>query len=140
MAKPDPALLDPARYPFVRRIDPRFSDLDVNGHVNNVALAGILEDARSRFHDISGFSDLLTDLRSLMASVTIDYLAEGYYPDPIDVHVAVASLGRTSHSLAQLAVQGSRILACARTVHVTVNGHGPAPTPPEFAQAWSLKA
>ena len=36
MAKPDPALLNPARYPFTTTIEPRFGDLDVNLHVNKV--------------------------------------------------------------------------------------------------------
>jgi len=49
MARPDPALFDPARYPFGNSVTTRFADLDPNGHINNVAMAAVFEDARLRF-------------------------------------------------------------------------------------------
>jgi acyl-CoA thioester hydrolase len=143
MAKPDPALLDPARYPFTCRIDPRFGDLDLNKHINNVAMAGILEDARVRFHYASGYRDALAGLRSVMASVSIDYLGEGSYPDPLDIHVAIERQGRSSHTLVQVARQGGRLLAFARTVQVTVDKQGPVELPAHFVAAmseWTIRA
>ena len=42
MAKPDPALLDPTRYPHSVEIPTRYADCDPNNHINNVALAAII--------------------------------------------------------------------------------------------------
>lgn len=143
MAKPDPTLLDPARYPFSCRIEPRFGDLDVNLHVNNVAMAGMLEDGRVRFHRRIGYRDLLVNLTSMVASLQIDYLGEGNYPDPITVHSAIESVGRTSHRLASLITQNGRLIAFARTTLVTVGPEGPAPLPDAFRLSlapWMLAA
>ena len=53
MAKPDPALLDPARYPFRCSIETRYRDLDSNLHINNGVMASLLEEGRVRFHRAS---------------------------------------------------------------------------------------
>lgn len=143
MPKPDPAFLDPARYPFHCRIEPRFGDLDVNLHINNVAMATMLEDARVRFHRESGYREALAGLTSMVASTAIEYLGEGAYPDPITLHVAVEDVGRTSHRLVQFGLQRQRPVVFARTVLVAMGPGGPAPVPAAFAEAarrWKLGA
>jgi acyl-CoA thioester hydrolase len=142
MAKPDPALLDPARYPFSSTIEPRFGDLDLNLHINNVAMAGFLEDGRVRFHRESGYRDGLAGLSSMVASVAIEYLGEALYPDSLTVHCAVEDIGRSSHRLIQLVTQGARSVAFGRSVLVTVGSDGPAPLPASFAdqaERWRLR-
>jgi acyl-CoA thioester hydrolase len=76
VAKPDPSLLEPGRYPFHCRIEPRFGDLDPNMHLNNVALAGILEEARVRFHRASGYHTASEKMVSMVASFATDYLGQ----------------------------------------------------------------
>nr|KIS32744.1 thioesterase [Novosphingobium sp. P6W] len=142
MPKPDPALLDPARYPFSCTIEPRFGDLDINLHINNVAIAGLLEDGRVRFHRASGYRDALTGLSSMIASIAIEYLGEGHYPDPVTIHSAVEDTGRSSHRLVQLLMQEKRVVAFARSVMVIVGKAGPAPPPASFADQidqWRLR-
>jgi acyl-CoA thioester hydrolase len=142
MARPDPALLDPARYPFSRPIEPRFGDLDVNAHINNVAIASFLEDARVRFAQANGFKAFSPDLATMIASIAIEYLAEAHYPRPLEVHSGIDRLGRTSHTVAQLLVQGTTTIAFARTVVVAVGDAGPAVLSEDFvrnAQAWMLR-
>lgn len=143
MPKPDPALLDTARYPFSCPIEPRFGDLDVNMHINNVAMAGFLEDGRVRFHRRSGYREGLVGLSSMVASVAIEYLGQGHYPDALTVHCAVEDIGRTSHRLVQLVTQDGRIVAFARSTMVTVGKDGPAPLPATFGdriEQWKLRA
>ncbi|MDE8651756.1 acyl-CoA thioesterase [Novosphingobium album (ex Liu et al. 2023)] len=143
MARPEPALLDPARYPFRCAIDLRFGDLDLNMHVNNVAFAGLLEEGRVRFHRASGYRESLGPNSSVVASLAIEYLGEGRYPIPIAMHVAVLALGRTSHTLAQLLMQEDQPIVFARTVLVTSGPDGPVALGPDFresAQRWMLAA
>lgn len=143
MAKPDPALLDPARYPFSCTIEPRFGDLDVNMHINNVAMAGMIEDGRVRFHCAIGYRDLLAGRTSMVASMHIDYLGEGSYPAPVTVHCAIESLGRTSHCLLNLVTQGESPIVFARSTMVTVGPEGPSPLPDDFKRSvgrWMLAA
>lgn len=143
MARPDPALLDPRRYPFSCTIEPRFGDLDVNLHVNNVAIASLLEDGRVRFHHRIGYRDLLVGKTSMVASTAIEYLGEASYPESITIAGALESLGRTSHTVVQLLSQGGTPLVFARTVLVTVGPDGPSPLPASFAASvagWMLQS
>lgn len=143
MTKPETALLDPARYPFRSVIEPRFGDLDYNLHINNVAMLSIVEEGRLRFHANAGHLAGEYGLRPLVASMRVEYLAEGLHPDPLTVCTALTGIGRTSYTLDQLVLQRDRPITYVRTVMVCTDGTGPAPIPAPFrnaAQPWMLHA
>lgn len=143
MAKPDPALLDTARYPFTCTIEPRFGDLDVNMHVNNVAMAGVLEDARVRFSRTTNYRSMMPGTTTMVASIAIEYVGEAGYPEPLSIACALEHIGRTSQRIVQVVTQGGKPLVFARTVIVTVGPDGPAPLPDAFAESarpWMLSA
>lgn len=143
MPKPDPALLDSARYPFACEIATRFADLDTNQHLNNVALAGIIEDARVRFHGASGYHVVMAGWAAMVVNLTIDFLGQGYYPAPVTVHSGAISVGQTSYALAQLVTQGETVVALARSVMVCVRDDRPSPLPDAFRESvrpWMLAA
>lgn len=125
MAKPDPALLDPARYPFANAVTTRFADLDPNGHINNVAMAAMFEDSRLRFIGEIGFPRNAEGARFMVANVTIDYLAQAYYPQGLVCHVAALPGGRSSWSLQQLLLQDDKPVAAARVAIVFTDGERP---------------
>ena len=142
MSKPEPALLDPARYPFRCEIEPRYSDLDSNMHINNAALAGILQEARSRYHRASGYDVALKGITSMAASLSIQYLGQGHYPETLEIHVAATTVGRTSHTVGQLVMQEGRLIAYAQTVLVCVKNDKPTENPAEFRESikpWMLR-
>lgn len=140
MSRPDPALLDTARYRFVHEVTTRFADLDPNDHINNVAMAAVFEDGRVRFQAGIGFHRTEA-LRPMVASVGIDYLAQAHYPGTLQCHVAVALIGRSSWTLQQLVVQQGRPVATCRTVIVMTDGERPIPLPDSLRAvlgAWEL--
>lgn len=142
MPRPDAALLEPARYPFRCDIQPRFSDLDTNLHLNNVSLVGILEDGRVRFHAASGYHEAIAGMSSMVASNAIEYLGQGFYPDPLEMHVAATRFGNSSYALAQLITQQGRPVLFARTILVLTREGRPAPLPSRFvesAREWMLR-
>lgn len=142
MAKPDPTLLDFARYPFSCSVATRFGDLDTNMHVNNAALVSMLEDARVRFHAACGFHMAQQDWTSMVASLSIEYLAQAHYPEPLEVHCAAAALGRTSYRINQLVSQSGRVVAFAQGVMVCVREGQAYPLPQSFiesAKPWMLR-
>lgn len=143
MAKPDPALLDPAAYPHLCEVTTRFADLDPNQHINNVAMAAIIEDARLRFHMASGFAKAIpAEAQIMVVSLTIDYLAQAYYPHPLQVHSGVSSLGERSLRLRHLLTQNGRAVALAEATMVHVVG-GKAVSIPEslhgVIEAWKCQ-
>jgi acyl-CoA thioester hydrolase len=144
MAKPDPALLDPERYPFAYEMATRFGDLDLNQHINNVALAQICEEGRVRFHKASGYHAALGEsgVGAMVASFAIEFLGQGYHPAPLTIHVAAERMGNTSYSLIQLLRQEARTVAFARGTMVVVKDGKPVPIPDLFrhsVQPWMFR-
>lgn len=129
MSRIDAALLDHERYPFHHQMTTRFADLDAYNHINNVALAAAFEDARARFDKSCGLSKTFGRLRVLIAANHIDYLGEGYYPDPLDMYVGVLAMGRTSWTLGCLAMQNGRHCGFAKAVMVAAGPDGSTPFP-----------
>jgi acyl-CoA thioester hydrolase len=144
MAKPDPALLDPARYPFDTEVDVRFSDMDVNRHVNNVSLSNFVEEGRVRFHRASGYHAAIAGVGSMVASVAIEYVGQAFYPGTLHLHAGASHIGRTSYTLELLITQDDRPVVFARSVMVCTRDGKPHPIPDAFRDAvtaeWGVRS
>ncbi len=144
MAKPDPALLDPARYPFRCEIETRYRDLDSNLHINNGVMASLLEEGRVRFHRASDFGGVSAEhgITGMVVSVAIEFLGQSHFPEPLEMHVAASKIGRTSYQLSQLVMQGDERVVFAQVTLVCVKDNMPFAIPDshrERAQRWMLK-
>lgn len=143
MPRPDPALLDPTRYPYSHVTTTRFADVDPNRHLNNVAIAAMFEDGRVRFNTSVRILGFLEGRRGMVASMGIEYISEGYYPGEVSVHCAVESVGRSSWTCVQLLVQNDKVVAFARSVLVSLVGDTPTALPDDLRQTmtsnWGLK-
>lgn len=124
----DRARLTSAALSFRCQIATRFSDLDVIGHVNNVAAAAILQEARNRFlHHCELFK--LAHAQLVVASTQIEYADDLLHPAPVEVGIGVLDIGRSSLRLGQLAWQGDRIAVYAEIVQVTRDARGATAMP-----------
>ena len=142
MPRPDPALLTPERYPFSHTVTTRFADVDPNQHLNNVALAAMMEDARVRFNQAVGLKVKIGERRAMVASVGMEYLAQGHFPDPVEALCGIDRVGLTSWSIAQILVQHGTVIAFARSVIVAISDDRPAPVTNDTRAAleqWLLK-
>jgi acyl-CoA thioester hydrolase len=137
MAKPDPQLLERERYPRQFELSTRFQDLDPNNHLNNVAIAAMFEDMRVRFDTSLNLSAPFRNhgLRVMVASLGLEYLNEGFYPDPVTGFVGCLSVGRTSWNVGAILTQESTVFAVMRATIVCVSTHGPSPLPASFCSA-----
>jgi acyl-CoA thioester hydrolase len=143
VARPEPALLDRARYPFAHQITTRFADIDPNQHLNNVALAAMMEDARVRFNLAMGSAIKIGERRAMVASVAMEYLSQGHFPDPVTVHCGVERTGNSSWTIVQLLVQNGRPVAFARSALVAIADDRPTPIAEDYRAIlaqWSLSA
>lgn len=129
--------LEPAAYPRHLTLHPRYGDMDVNAHLNNVAIARLFEETRVqtlsalRGHPVGG-----GDPSSMMiVHVGIDYLAEGSYPDPIDAGLAVTDIGRTSFRLGLALFQRGRAIALADCAMVNLHDRRPGVIGPDLRAA-----
>ena len=122
MAKPPPERLRLAAYPWTREDEPRFGDMDALRHLNNVAIARIYEDARVRFTDACGFRAALERGHGLLvAEVSIQYLGEGHYPDPLAIGCGIGRIGTSSFVIAQGLFQNDVCIGAAETTLVHVH-------------------
>ena len=133
--KYDPIRLEADRYPFVLPVEPRFADMDMLKHINNLSLAEYHEEARVRFlMGLFGNDFLFTKraYRLLVAKAGYDYLREAYYPQPVEARVAVARIGNSSFDLALALFQEGKCVSLCDVVAVHVTDDGPAPMPDEL--------
>lgn len=111
-------LADRSIYGHWSRDKVRWGDQDGARHINNVAHAEYLENARAELiidrllvHKAKG--DNFTVRR-----VTIEYLAMGAYPGEVEVGSCVTDVGESSFTVGQAVFMGTRCLATGQTVHV----------------------
>jgi len=124
----DRARLDKGGFAYRFNIDPRFSDLDKIGHINNVAIAGIFQEGRNRFFRASALYSLAQrDL--VVAACTFEYAGDLLYPDTIEVDIGVLEIGRSSFRVAQTAGQNGRIGAYAEVTQVARDASGACALP-----------
>ena len=137
----DPRRREADAYPWIAQVATRFGDMDVNRHLNNVAVARLYEEVRVRFN---GHLRTLHDLQPhyLVGHVAIDYLGEGRYPLPATIGYGIASFGRASFRAAMAMFQNGRCIGLCDTVMVYRGDAGPAPIP-EVVRAmlgeWTLR-
>lgn len=138
MPRPAPWRLDPAAYPHHDTIQTRFQDLDVLGHINNVAWAALFETARVRFyHTLSALGPGRN--RGLVANVEINYLGEGNFPAEMTIASGIGRLGTRSWQTLSLALQDGTPLA---TCDVTIVSTGVDEIDPAFRaelQKWLVR-
>ena len=135
MARLDRARLTDGTFPFHCEVATPFTDVDVLGHINNVAMAAIFQEARACFARAFDLTNVIRGRRVVVASVTIEFADELFHPDPVQVSVGVLEIGRTSYRLGQVARQNGRIGAYAEIVLGASDKTGTVP----FGEEWRAK-
>lgn len=113
----------------------RFDDLDVNGHVNNVAIILLLQEARVHFHRTLQLPDLDPDMRTVVAAMNVEYGGELLYPGSIEIGSGIAAIGRTSYTFGQLIRQDGISAVYSQITMVVTDANGAAPVPQDLRSA-----
>src|SRR3546814_15166657 len=94
-------------------------DLDVNGHINNVAFAELFEGGRVMLNrQVDALANRPSNERTVVGDLNISYLGEGNFPDLVHIASGLVRLGRTSWTIHQAMVQNGRIIATCDTVSI----------------------
>ena len=120
------APLEVEQYPFQFELQTRFSDLDLQGHINNVQIANIYQEGRVQFHreafrELRKSSDEHRHLRTVLANINIAYLHETFYPRPLILGVGVGRIGNSSYTLTCGLFQGGQCKGTSEAVLVFVS-------------------
>lgn len=127
MAKAEPWQLNPDSYPFSCTTETRFQDLDTLGHINNVAMAALFENGRVRFNRNLGIERREAGERWLIAALAINYVAEAYFPDEVEVRSGICRIGSSSWDIASAAFQNGKCVATSICTLVLTDKNGAKP-------------
>ena len=124
MPRPAPWRLIRDAYPQIDTRQTRFQDLDTMGHLNNVAFAAMFEDVRVRMNEALGrvHRGIVRDdaFRAVVARNEINYLAEGTYPEGVEIATGIGRIGQRSFDMLSAMFQSGRCIAtCDTTIVMT---------------------
>lgn len=124
MPAPEAPLQPAESYPFSAQISTRYSDLDPQNHVNNVAVAAIYEEGRSRFIAwlVANIEQDLEPPQRMIAEVRIRYLKQIHYPTTLSVTAKILHIGERSYRIGQALFQAGVCLGMCETVIVHSDG------------------
>jgi acyl-CoA thioester hydrolase len=125
-------------YPVIDAVQARYGDMDANGHLNNLALESMHENARALMNQ-SLFPDIYDvttrRLRLVTSQNAVHFLAEAHWPGIIRTGAGVGRIGRTSFVASTgLFVDGNCVGVCD-TVLVLLGDDGPVPIPEDALAA-----
>src|SRR5262249_34143910 len=114
------AVSDASPWAFSHSDEVRFADLDVMGHLNNVAFLVFAESARGGYmQELMPNRDLVAgDFGVMIAETKISYRAPGHFGERIETRLRPADLGRTSFRVDFEMRVGDRVIADGYTVMV----------------------
>ena len=134
-ARPHESRLRLDTYPVADVVQARYGDMDANGHLNNLALEALHENARATmnrglFPDI--YDVAARRLRLVTSQNTVHFLAEAHWPAVIHTGAGVGRIGRTSFVASTgLFIEDSCIGVCD-TVLVLLGDDGPVPLSEDY--------
>ncbi|GJF10212.1 hypothetical protein NGTWS1803_03080 [Mycolicibacterium cyprinidarum] len=130
--RPNPARLSTATYPVHARIEARFSDMDANGHLNNVALETLHENTRATLNRQvfpDAYNLAAARLRIVASTIVVHYLREAPWPAVLDTAIGIGHVGRTSFIASSGLFLDDACVSLCDTVLVLLDDDGPTPIP-----------
>jgi acyl-CoA thioesterase FadM len=87
----------PETYLFSTTIDVRITDLNYGNHLANDSLLSIIHEARVRFLNHFGYTELdIEGIGIMMADVVIIYKSQSYYGESLTIDVGIGDISKKS--------------------------------------------
>jgi YbgC/YbaW family acyl-CoA thioester hydrolase len=87
----------PQSFQFSTTIDVRITDLNYGNHLGNDALLSIIHEARVRFLNSLGYTEIdVEGVGIMMADSVIIYKSQGYYGDALKIEIALDDISKKS--------------------------------------------
>ena len=96
-----------------------FDELDMLGHVNNVAYFTYMQNARIAYYFEAMGTRSLTDLSLILAEATCSYRSPAYFDEKLIIGTGVSRLGNKSFDLYhRIETEDGRLVAIGKTVQI----------------------
>lgn len=99
----------------------RWSDQDINGHVNNARVATLLEEARIQWRRHVVSAAAAAETTTLVASLTLHYRRPIEFGQDVDVDIWVVRIGTRSYTMGYAGYQDGNLVLDASTVMVSLD-------------------
>ena len=107
---------------LIAPVHTRWGDQDVFGHINNVAYAALMEDARGHFLEINGFAAKGDEVGHIVVRHEIDYVNQMEYRlEPHEMELWIDSLGNSSYILGYELRDATTVYMRAKTTMVCLS-------------------
>ncbi|WP_366908883.1 thioesterase family protein [Nesterenkonia sp.] len=119
----------PPEVAFCTPIPIRWSDQDLNGHVNNARALTLVEEARiSASAHWAGGTSAHRHLPRVVRTMTMDFQRPIHYPDALEAYVWVTRIGSTSYTVHHDLVQNEQLCLSCDAVIVLLDPDTQQPT------------
>ncbi|MBL7768287.1 MAG: acyl-CoA thioesterase [Flavipsychrobacter sp.] len=110
----------PSGFSFETRLPVRITDLNYGGHVGNDTILSIIHEARMRFLQKAGYTEMnFGGTGLIMSDVAIEFKQELFYGEEVIVKVIATEFGRVGfelyYQLLKTVAGVSKVIANART-------------------------
>lgn len=106
---------------FLMFTDPRFSETDALGHINNTVLPVWFEQARTPIFRIFTPTLAIDQWELILAKIEVSFLKQIYYGKDVEIRTFIESIGKSSFVVHQEAWQEQQKVAEGKAVMVHFN-------------------
>ncbi len=103
---------------YSQQLEPRFNDTDALGHINNTVLAVWFEGCRDPLFRLFTPDLNPTAWRLILAKFSVEFHAELFYGQPVEIRTWVSRVGNSSFDVSQQAWQQGKLCASGLAVMV----------------------
>ncbi|MEW1806338.1 thioesterase family protein [Pseudarthrobacter sp. NPDC080039] len=103
------------------RVCPRWSDQDLNGHINHAAVVTLLEESRIKWRSSMPGTRPAEATPTVVASLELNYRQPVHHGEDLEVELIVSRIGTSSFSLEFRGTQHGAVAVDGRTVLVSVH-------------------
>lgn len=116
----------PPHFNFSTTIPVRISDINYGGHVGNDAVLSLIHEARMRFLQHIGYTEMnFAGAALIMSDAAIEYKGEAFYGDNLKIAVGITDIGKTGfdmvYKIEKTSSEKKTIVALAKTGMVCFN-------------------
>lgn len=116
---------------FSYQVEPRFSETDALGHINNTVVPAWFEQGRMDIFKIFNPDLSLAKWNLILKKMEVDFVAQIYLFSPVEVRTSILAVGNTSFTVHQEVWQKGQLVAqgdCVM-VHFDYENQTKAPIP-----------
>ncbi|MGG3467035.1 thioesterase family protein [Neobacillus pocheonensis] len=106
---------------FLTRIEPRVSETDGVGHINNTTVPIWFEAGRNQLFKLFTPDSSFEDWRMIILKMDVEYIRQIYYGENVEVKTWVRKIGNSSLELYEEIHQNQRLCAKGTALYVNFN-------------------